>query len=171
MKIVGAGCLRYRGILSIVVLVLFCYGCIHRPVTTSWTRLEPGFYRYDDRDLAIECRIGERHISWHFKNTAFVPLTIDAGEIGLRIEGDPVLYTLWGSRRDQQTSAPPIVIKSQGFVRFDYPVRFDSPLFPFRISEETLVYLELSARWGKALVPYQIRFLVEGEKAAETVTR
>ena len=157
--------------LGVAMCGLLTGGCAHRLQESTWTLLEAGRYRFSDRDFLVECRTGERHISWTFKNHAFVPLTIDHGEIALKMEGDSTDYTLWGSRREQSTHMPPIEIKPQGFVRFDYPIRFDSPLFPARHWAEKGVYLELMVRWGKSPVPYRIRFFADGESEGNASRR
>jgi len=148
------------------VLALLCGGCARQPLLRQWQRPEAGVFVFADRDLSLQCRLENRHVAWVFKNHAFIPMTILENEIALRIEGDPVAYTLWGGNRDDFPAASPLLIKPNGFISFDFPVRFKGPIFPLRVTSEKRVYLELIARWGRAVIPYRIAFPMDEHGAA-----
>jgi len=115
-------------------------------------------YIFNDRDLEIVFRArADRHFEWRIKNLHIVPLSIAFQDIALRLEGDATRYTLWGQDKESAPAQPPILLEPGKFITLSYPVRFNSPLYPFD-KVDAPVRLELRAVWNKRDRDYSIDF-------------
>jgi len=127
-----------------------------RETIAQWHEIEPGHYRYEDYDMAIEFQTMSQQFSWRFKNKSMVDLVLDHKQVALRLEGNPMAFTLWGELVDKQPNLPVITIKPDRFFETTYPVQFKSPLYPFKTWP--LVTLEFTALWKGRPAAYQLTF-------------
>ena len=119
--------------------------------------IEAGMWRYQDARMAIWLDTSvPGELSWRFKNFDFADLVLDTAQLGLVLDGEDQVYTLWGEPRRDQGRYPNFTIQRQNYVAVSYPLQAASPFvaFPFHKG----ITLQVEARWEDRKVTYSLRF-------------
>ncbi|CAM2064570.1 hypothetical protein SCOR_04315 [Sulfidibacter corallicola] len=83
-------------------------------------------------EVRLEVFPRDARLAWRFENKSRQELRIFHEHLSLNMANDSENYTLWGAPRRPHYRIPPILLERGKFVSLTYPIKYNSPLWPFK---------------------------------------